>query len=156
MASETTFDHWKVVFSWKEVGKTQFFFQNPLESRFWALGFLIYTLSCANFKKNPPWQINFVSLHVPATSGYSPMQCNDSETEVLSRFWSLSLVETLRLKFVRYFEAEDTSVKALNHITMCLWQSFSFTPIPKTEDKSGDKRKVVYIHVEKRIYNSKN
>ena len=66
MASETTYDNWKVIFSWGIVRKTRFS-QNPLNSRFWALGFLIYT-SCANLEKNPPWQINFVSLQVPANS----------------------------------------------------------------------------------------
>ena len=60
MASENTFDHWKVVFSWGKMRKSRFS-QNPLNSRFWALGFLIYTLSCANFKKDRPWQ-NLKSL----------------------------------------------------------------------------------------------
>ena len=69
MASETTFDHWKVVFSWGKMRKSRFS-QNPLNSRFWALGFLIYTLSCANFKKDPPWYIFFLSLLVPDTSGH--------------------------------------------------------------------------------------
>ena len=50
MASETTFDYWKVVYSWGKVRKTQFS-QKPLNSRFWALGFLIYTFSCAKYKK---------------------------------------------------------------------------------------------------------
>ena len=68
MASDITFDHWKVVFSWGKVRKSGFS-QNPLNPRFWALGFLIYILSSANFnKKNPPWQIQKVTVHVPATS----------------------------------------------------------------------------------------
>ena len=67
MASETTFDHWKVVFSWGKMRKSRFS-QNPLRARFWTFGFLIYTSSSANFKKNPPWYIFFVSVHVPATS----------------------------------------------------------------------------------------
>ena len=67
MASETTFDHWKVVFSWGKMRKSQFS-QNPLTSRFWAFGFSIYTSSSANFKKDPPWNIFFLSLHAPATS----------------------------------------------------------------------------------------
>ena len=41
MASETTIDHWKVVFSWGKVRKTRFS-QNPLNSRFRALGLLIH------------------------------------------------------------------------------------------------------------------
>ena len=47
------------------------FSQNPLNARFWAFGFLIYTSSSTNFKKNPPWYIFFVSVHVPATSALS-------------------------------------------------------------------------------------
>ena len=50
MASETTFDHWKVVFSWGKMTKVNFS-QNPLNARFWAFGFLICTSSFANFKK---------------------------------------------------------------------------------------------------------
>ena len=50
MASETTFDHWKVVFSWGKMRKSRFS-QNPLNARFWAFGFLIYTSSSANLKK---------------------------------------------------------------------------------------------------------
>ena len=50
MASETTFDHWKVVFSWGKMRKSRFS-QNPLNTRFWAFGFWIYTSSSANFKK---------------------------------------------------------------------------------------------------------
>ena len=56
MASETTFDHWKVVFSWGKMRKSRFS-QNPLNARFWAFGFLIYTSSSANFKKDPPRNI---------------------------------------------------------------------------------------------------
>ena len=59
----TTFDHW-IVFSWGTMRKNRF----SQNSRFWGLGFLIYTLSCANLKKIPPWKIQWVSLHVPATS----------------------------------------------------------------------------------------
>ena len=66
MASETTFDHWKVVFSWGKMRKSRFS-QNPLNARFWAFGFLIYTSSSTNFKENPPWYIFFVSVHVPVT-----------------------------------------------------------------------------------------
>ena len=61
------FDHWKVVFSWGKMRKSRFS-QNPLTSRFWAFGFLIYTSSSANFKKDPLRYIFFVSVHVPATS----------------------------------------------------------------------------------------
>ena len=50
MASETTFDHWKVVFSWGKMRKSRFS-QKPLNARFWAFGFLIYTSSFANLKK---------------------------------------------------------------------------------------------------------
>ena len=50
LASETTFDHWKVVFSSGKVRKTRFS-HNPLNSRLLALGILIYTLSYANFQK---------------------------------------------------------------------------------------------------------
>ena len=50
MASETTFDNWKVVFWWGKARKTRFS-QNPLNSRFSFFGFLIYTLSCAKLKK---------------------------------------------------------------------------------------------------------
>ena len=67
MASETTFDHWKVVFSWGKMRKSRFS-QNPLTSRFWAFGFSIYTSSSANFKKDPPWNIFSLSVHAPATS----------------------------------------------------------------------------------------
>ena len=59
MASETTFDNWKVVFWWGKARKTRFS-QNPLNSRFSFFGFLIYTLSCAKLKKSPV--TNFVSL----------------------------------------------------------------------------------------------
>ena len=45
-----------------------------LTRRFWALGFLTYTLSCAKLKKNPPWKISKVSLHVPATSAATSVQ----------------------------------------------------------------------------------
>ena len=44
MASETTFDPWKVVFSWGKMRKTRFS-QKPLNFRFSSFGFLIYTLS---------------------------------------------------------------------------------------------------------------
>ena len=37
MASETTFDHWKVVFSWGKVRKRALT-QNPLNGGFWSLG----------------------------------------------------------------------------------------------------------------------
>ena len=67
MASETTFGHWKVVFSWGK-GRKMTFSQNPLKTRFWASGFWMSILSSANFKKDPPRNIFFVSLHVPATS----------------------------------------------------------------------------------------
>ena len=43
MASETIFDHWK---SGKGKVRKTWFSQNSLNSWFWALGFLIYTLSC--------------------------------------------------------------------------------------------------------------
>ena len=64
MASKTTFDHWKVVFSWGKMRKTRFS-QKTLNSWLRSLGFLIYTLSCAKLKKNPPRHIWWVSLHVP-------------------------------------------------------------------------------------------
>ena len=67
MASETTFGHWKVVFSWGK-GRKMTFSQNPLNSRFWASGFWMSILSSANFKKDPPWYIFFLSVHAPATS----------------------------------------------------------------------------------------
>ena len=50
MASETTFDHWKVVFSWGKMRKSRFSQKKP-NARFWAFGFLICTSSSANFKK---------------------------------------------------------------------------------------------------------
>ena len=68
MASETTFGHWKVVFSWGK-GRKMTFSQNPLKTRFWASGFWMSILSSANFKKDPPWNIFFLSVHAPATSG---------------------------------------------------------------------------------------
>ena len=68
MASETTFGHWKVVFSWGK-GRKMTFSQNPLSSRFWASGFWMSILSSANFKKDPPWYIFSLSVHAPATSG---------------------------------------------------------------------------------------
>ena len=75
MASETTFDHWKVVFSWGKMRKSQFS-QNPLTSRFWAFGFLIYTSSSTNFKKKIHRDtFFFVSVHVPATS---VVYCNEN------------------------------------------------------------------------------
>ena len=67
MASETTFGHWKVVFSWGK-GRKMTFSQNPLSSRFWASGFWMSILSSANFKKDPPWYIFSLSVHAPATS----------------------------------------------------------------------------------------
>ena len=67
MASETTFDHWKVVFSWGKMRKSRFS-QNSLTSRFWAFGFSIYTSSSANFKKDPPRKFFSLSVHAPATS----------------------------------------------------------------------------------------
>ena len=67
MASETTFGHWKVVFSWGK-GRKMTFSQNPLIARFWASGFWMSILSSANFKKDPPWKIFFLSVHAPATS----------------------------------------------------------------------------------------
>ena len=67
MASETTFGHWKVVFSWGK-GRKMTFSQNPLISRFWASGFWMSILSSANFKKDPPWNIFCLSVHAPATS----------------------------------------------------------------------------------------
>ena len=73
MASETTFDHRKVVFSWGKMRRSRFS-QNLLNARFWAFGFLIYTSSSANLKKSTMIHF-FVSLHIPATSGgqYSQM-----------------------------------------------------------------------------------
>ena len=71
MASETTFGHWKVVFSWGK-GRKMTFSQKPLNSRFWASGFWMSILSSANFKKDPPWKIFFLSVHAPATSGCKP------------------------------------------------------------------------------------
>ena len=70
MASETTFGHWKVVFSWGK-GRKMTFSQKPLNSRFWASGFWMSILSSANFKKDPPWNIFSLSVHAPATSGYT-------------------------------------------------------------------------------------
>ena len=67
MASETTFGHWKVVFSWGK-GRKMTFSQNPLKTRFWASGFWMSILSSANFKKDPPWNIFSLSVHAPATS----------------------------------------------------------------------------------------
>ena len=67
MASENTFDHWKVVFSWGKMRKSRFS-QNPLNPQFWAFGFSMYTSSSANFKKDPPWYIFSLSVHAPATS----------------------------------------------------------------------------------------
>ena len=69
MASETTFGHWKVVFSWGK-GRKMTFSQNPLNSRFWASGFWMSILSSANFKKDPPWNIFSLSVHAPATSAF--------------------------------------------------------------------------------------
>ena len=71
MASETTFGHWKVVFSWGK-GRKMTFSQKPLNSRFWASGFWMSILSSANFKKDPPWYIFFLSVHAPATCGLKP------------------------------------------------------------------------------------
>ena len=73
MASETTFGHWKVVFSWGK-GRKMTFSQNPLKTRFWASGFWMSILSSANFKKDPPWYIFCLSVHAPATSG--PVACS--------------------------------------------------------------------------------
>ena len=68
MASETTFDHWKVVFSWGKVRKRALT-ENPLMGGFWSFRFFIFTLSCVKIKKNSPWYTFFVSLHVPDNSG---------------------------------------------------------------------------------------
>ena len=70
MASETTFGHWKVVFSWGK-GRKMTFSQNLLIARFWASGFWMSILSSANFKKDPPWKIFFLSVHAPATSDWA-------------------------------------------------------------------------------------
>jgi len=67
MASETTFGHWKVVFSWGK-GRKMTFSQNLLIARFWASGFWMSILSSANFRGDPPWKIFFLSVHAPATS----------------------------------------------------------------------------------------
>ena len=63
MASETTFDHRKVVFSWGKVRKMPFS-QNPLMARFWSLGILFINHFCARKSKNLPWVIFFLLMHV--------------------------------------------------------------------------------------------
>ena len=63
MASETTFDHRKVVFSWGKVRKMPFS-QNPLMARFWSLGILFINHFCARKSKNLPWLISFLLMHV--------------------------------------------------------------------------------------------
>ena len=72
MASETTFGHWKVVFSWGK-GRKMTFSQNLLIARFWASGFWMSILSSANFKKDPPWYIFSLSVHAPATSVFDSL-----------------------------------------------------------------------------------
>ena len=93
MASETTFGHWKVVFSWGK-GRKMTFSQNPLSSRFWASGFWMSILSSANFKKDPPWNIFSLSVHAPATSAcwwlWSAVLLSRSSEKVFSSshlFW---------------------------------------------------------------------
>ena len=87
MASETTFGHWKVVFSWGK-GRKMTFSQNPLSSRFWASGFWMSILSSANFKKDPPWNIFFLSVHAPATSA---LKMTAREAEIQWRWFRMSL-----------------------------------------------------------------
>ena len=63
MASETTFDHWKVVFSWWKVRKMPFS-QNPFNRRLWSLGIQFYIHFYARKSKNLPWAIFFLLMHV--------------------------------------------------------------------------------------------
>ena len=58
MASETTFDHRKVVFSWGKVRKTRFS-QNPLNFRFWSLRIWFYIYFFARKPKKLPLEIFF-------------------------------------------------------------------------------------------------
>ena len=46
MASEATFDNWKLVFSWRKVRKRAIT-QNPLMGRFWSLGIKFTIYFCA-------------------------------------------------------------------------------------------------------------
>ena len=108
MASETTFGHWKVVFSWGK-GRKMTFSQNPLSSRFWASGFWMSILSSANFKKDPPWKIFFLSVHAPATSGVCKKQVfiggllkiafNKVSQNKSQRHWTLFLLLPLKANF---------------------------------------------------------
>ena len=104
MASETTFGHWKVVFSWGK-GRKMTFSQNPLSSRFWASGFWMSILSSANFKKDPPWNIFFLSVHASATSatleGQLPLilvrfQRNSGESSGSSKKWPRRTTDPVR------------------------------------------------------------
>ena len=60
-------------------GRKMTFSQNPLSSRFWASGFWMSILSSANFKKDPPWKIFFLSVHAPATSAAHSTQLIEVE-----------------------------------------------------------------------------
>ena len=112
MASETTFDHWKVVFSWGKMRKSRFS-QNPLNPRFWAFGFSIYTSSSSNFKKDPPRNIFFVALHVPASSGLLTLHCEFLTKNNLSyQRHSITQSKIFSATVHRLFRSVGTSFRA--------------------------------------------
>ena len=120
MASETTFDHWKVVFSWGKMRKSRFS-QKPLTSRFWAFGFSIYTSLSANFKKDPPRNIFCLSVHAPATCDISSFSC-------YMFLWYMSIVRTLN---ERRLQVENK--KQVCHVLgLCKWVFPTKVVIPKT------------------------
>ena len=66
MASETTFDHWKVVFSWGKVRKRALT-QNPLMGRFWSIGIQFYIHFCARKSNNLHNRVDAASVIVAAS-----------------------------------------------------------------------------------------
>ena len=63
MASETTFDHWKVFFSWGKVRKRALT-QNPLMGGFWSLGIQFYLHFCARKSKKNTMEHFFLLMYV--------------------------------------------------------------------------------------------
>ena len=106
MASETTFDHRKVVFSLVEVRKMPFFskpFNGPILI-FWNL--ILYTFLCTKIKKITMG--NFFSLD----ACLSPMLRSNS---VLKRIFTFSMKGAIRYKIVfmdriLYFDKNDSMI----------------------------------------------
>ena len=113
MASETTFDHWKVVFSWGKMRKSRFS-QKPLNPRFWALGFLIYTFED---------RCNLVS-HYQRVSNQFQLVCSVWLWELCEKSLFLrSNKKLLSIWFCKCFLAAKICTGALGQIwKMRLWR----------------------------------